>query len=143
MTITFLFLLVFQIQIYHTAFRYSVLVEETQDTISGDIDINQHIMSQMSLPSKSTLAASTIPAALYLGYLIMTKSDNQNVNKNNSNSRTGYNFNNSTSSQQSLNSFNSKLQEKLFQVQRSRLDPIEEEKQYWQHQKLELFKLYF
>ena len=92
-------------------------------------------MSQMSLPSKSTLAASTIPAVVYLGYLFMSKTDNQNGHKNSSNSRTGYNFknsnNNTFSSQQSLSSFNAKLQEKLFKVQRSRLDPIEEEKEYW------------
>ena len=89
-------------------------------------------MSHLPLPSKSTIAASTIPAMVYLGYLMMSKPDQNSKN----NSRPGYNNNNNsttTTSQHQFtqNSFNSQLQEKLFKVQRSRLDPIEEEKDYW------------
>ena len=53
---------------------------------------------------------------------------------NNNNSRPSNNNNNSNTfaaPQQSFNNFNSQLQEKLQKVQRSRLDPIEEEKEYW------------
>ena len=67
---------------------------------------------------------------VYLGYLMMSKPDQNNK----SNSRPGYTNNNTTTTSQhqfTQNSFNSQLQEKLFKVQRSRLDPIEEEKDYW------------
>ena len=94
-------------------------------------------MSHMSLPSKSALAASTIPAAVVaLGYIFMSKGDqtqssssNSNNSRNNSNSSAG--ISSSFSHQFSQSSFNSQLQEKLQKVQRSRLDPIEEERDYW------------
>ena len=88
-------------------------------------------LAPLSLPSKSTLAASTIPAVVYLGYLMKSKYD-QNYN-NNTNCRPSNNNNSNTfaAPQQSFNNFNSQLQEKLQKVQRSRLDPIEEEKEYW------------
>ena len=86
-------------------------------------------MSHISLPSKSTIAASTIPAMVYLGYLMMSKSDQNG--KNSSRSSYSNNNNSTTSHQFTQNNFNSQLQEKLFKVQRSRLDPIEEEKEYW------------
>ena len=84
-------------------------------------------MSHIQLPSKSTLAASTIPAMVYLGYVFMTKTGAKTDNNNNNN--------NQVSSSCSPSNFNTELQEKLFKVQRSRLDPIEEEplseRDYW------------
>ena len=88
-------------------------------------------MSHISLPSKSTLAASTIPAVMYLGYLMKTKYDQSNNSSNNSNNKSSINNNTSTSSFQQA--FSSQLQQKLEKVQRSRLDPIAEEKEYWTH----------
>ena len=92
-------------------------------------------MSHISLPSKSTLAASTIPAVVYLGYLMKTKYDQSSNNSmNNSNSKSSINNNNNTSSSSSFQqAFSSQLQQKLEKVQRSRLDPIAEEKEYWTH----------
>ena len=89
-------------------------------------------LAPLSLPSKSTLAASTIPAVVYLGYLMKSKYD-QSYNNNNNSRPSNNNNNNNTfaAPQQSFNNFNSQLQEKLQKVQRSRLDPIEEEKEYW------------
>ena len=89
-------------------------------------------LAPLSLPSKSTLAASTIPAVVYLGYLMKSKYD-QSYNNNNNSNRCSNNNNSNTfaAPQQSFNNFNSQLQEKLQKVQRSRLDPIEEEKEYW------------
>ena len=89
-------------------------------------------LAPLSLPSKSTLAASTIPAVVYLGYLMKSKYD-QSYNNNSSSNRSSNNSNSHTfaAPQQSFNNFNSQLQEKLQKVQRSRLDPIEEEKEYW------------
>ena len=84
-------------------------------------------MAHIQLPSKSTLAASTIPAMVYLGYVFMTKTGDK-TDSNNNNNRV-------SSSSCSPSSFNTELQEKLFKVQRSRLDPIEEEplseRDYW------------
>ena len=84
------------------------------------------VMSHIQLPSKSTLAASTIPAMVYLGYVLMTKTGDKTDRNNN---------NNKVSSSCSTSNFNTELQEKLFKVQRSRLDPIEEEplreRDYW------------
>ena len=88
-------------------------------------------MSHISLPSKSTLAASTIPAVVYLGYLMKTKYDQSN-SMNNSNNKSSINHNNNTSSS-FQQAFSSQLQQKLEKVQRSRLDPIAEEKEYWTH----------
>ena len=87
-------------------------------------------LAPLSLPSKSTLAASTIPAVVYLGYLMKSKYD-QSYNNNNSRPSNNNNSNTFAAPQQSFNNFNSQLQEKLQKVQRSRLDPIEEEKEYW------------
>ena len=87
-------------------------------------------MSHISLPSKSTLAASTIPAVMYLGYLMKTKYDQSNSNNNNNNKSS---INNNTSSSSFQQAFGSQLQQKLEKVQRSRLDPIAEEKEYWTH----------
>ena len=104
-------------------FRLSPVISILQSS-SPECDV----MSQIPFPSKSTLAASTIPAMVYLGYVIMTKTtDNSDKNFNTSSHLTC-----STSSQ---SNFNSQLQDKLYKVQRSRLDPIEEEsiseKDYW------------
>ena len=90
-------------------------------------------MSHMSLPSKSALAASTIPAAVVaLGYIFMSKGDQtQSSSSNSNNSRNNSSNSSSFSHQFSQSSFNSQLQEKLQKVQRSRLDPIEEERDYW------------
>ena len=97
-------------------------------------------MSHISLPSKSTLAASTIPAVMYLGYLMKTKYDQSNssnnkssINNNNSTSSFQQAFSNNTSSSSFQQAFSSQLQQKLEKVQRSRLDPIAEEKEYWTH----------
>ena len=90
-------------------------------------------MSHISLPSKSTLAASTIPAVVYLGYLMKTKYDQSNNTMNNSNSKSSINNNNTSSSSSFQQAFSSQLQQKLEKVQRSRLDPIAEEKEYWTH----------
>ena len=87
-------------------------------------------LAPLSLPSKSTLAASTIPAVVYLGYLMKSKYD-QSYKNNNSRPSNNNNSNTFAAPQQSFNNFNSQLQEKLQKVQRSRLDPIEEEKEYW------------
>ena len=88
-------------------------------------------LAPLSLPSKSTLAASTIPAVVYLGYLMKSKYDQSYKNNNNSRPSNNNNSNTFAAPQQSFNNFNSQLQEKLQKVQRSRLDPIEEEKEYW------------
>ena len=85
----------------------------------------------MSIPRNSILAATTLPAVVYLGLLMKSRYE-QNCNKN----IHIYNYNNNNSNiftipQQSLNSFHSELQDKLHKVQRSRLDPIEEEREYW------------
>ena len=88
-------------------------------------------LAPLSLPSKSTLAASTIPAVVYLGYLMKSKYDQSYNNNNNSRPSNNNNSNTFAAPQQSFNNFNSQLQEKLQKVQRSRLDPIEEEKEYW------------
>ena len=84
-------------------------------------------MSHIPLPSKSTLAASTIPAMVYLGYVIFTKTGEKTDSRG---SRNNPQVNSSSQS-----SFNTQLQDKLFKVQRSRLDPIEEEsiseRDYW------------
>ena len=90
-------------------------------------------MSHISLPSKSTLAASTIPAVVYLGYLMKTKYDQSNNSMNNSNNKSSINNNTSSSSSSFQQAFSSQLQQKLEKVQRSRLDPIAEEKEYWTH----------
>ena len=90
-------------------------------------------MSHISLPSKSTLAASTIPAVVYLGYLMKSKYDQSNNSMNNSNSKSSINNNNTSSSSSFQQAFSSQLQQKLEKVQRSRLDPIAEEKEYWTH----------
>ena len=86
-------------------------------------------MSHIQLPSKSTLAASTIPAMVYLGYIFMTKTGDKTDSNNNNNQLS------SSSSSCSPSNFNTELQEKLAKVQRSRLDPIEEEplhdRDYW------------
>ena len=89
-------------------------------------------MSHISLPSKSTLAASTIPAVVYLGYLMKTKYDQSNNSMNNSSSKSSIK-NNTSSSSSFQQAFSSQLQQKLEKVQRSRLDPIAEEKEYWTH----------
>ena len=89
-------------------------------------------MSHMSLPSKSALAASTIPAAVVaLGYIFMSKGDQTQSSSSNSNNSRNNSNSSSFSHQFSQSSFNSQLQEKLQKVQRSRLDPIEEERDYW------------
>ena len=85
----------------------------------------------MSIPRNSILAATTLPAVVYLGLLMKSRYE-QNCNKN----IHIYNCNNNNSNiftipQQSLNSFHSELEDKLHKVQRSRLDPIEEEREYW------------
>ena len=104
-------------------FRLSPVISILQSS-SPECDV----MAQIPFPSKSTLAASTIPAMVYLGYVIMTKTT-ENSDKN---FNTSSHLNCSTSSQ---SNFNSQLQDKLYKVQRSRLDPIEEEsiseKDYW------------
>ena len=86
-------------------------------------------MSHLQLPSKSTLAASSIPAMVYLGYVFLTKTGAKADSNNNNNNQV------SSSSSCSPSNFNTELQEKLFKVQRSRLDPIEEEplseRDYW------------
>merc|ERR1711997_1008483 len=91
----------------------------------------ERVMSHIQLPSKSTLAASTIPAMVYLGYIFMTKTGDKTDSNNNNNQVSS----SSSSSSCSPSNFNTELQEKLFKVQRSRLDPIEEEPQrerdYW------------
>ena len=100
----------------------------------------QRRMSHIHLPSKSTLAASTIPAMVYLGYIFMTKNGDKRDSNNNSNQVTSF-----SSSSCSPSNFNTELQEKLFKVQRSRLDPIEEEPQrerdYWKWEFL--YKIYY
>ena len=94
--------------------------------------VSEQGMSHISLPSKSTLAASTIPAVVYLGYLMKSKYDQScNSSDNNTNHKSSINNNNTSSSFQQA--FGSQLQQKLEKVQRSRLDPIAEEKEYWTH----------
>ena len=89
-------------------------------------------MSHISLPSRSTLAASTLPAVVYLGYLMKSRYDQSNNIDNASNS-TSRNSNNAHTTLSFQQAFNSQLQHKLEKVKRSRLDPIEEEKEYWSH----------
>ena len=96
----------------------------------------------LSLSVKSTLAASTVPAMVYLGYLMKSKYDqsynnnsndygpsNNNNNKNRSDNNSD--INKFDAPQQTFDNFDSQLQKKLHEVQRRRLDPIEEEKEYW------------
>ena len=91
-------------------------------------------MSHIQLPSKSTLAASTIPAMVYLGYIFMTKTGDKTDSNNNNNQLSSSSYSSSSTSCSPTN-FNTELQEKLAKVQRSRLDPIEEEplheRDYW------------
>ena len=76
----------------------------------------------LSLSVKSTLAASTVPAMVYLGYIMKSKYDQStNVPSNNNNK--------DRSDNNTFDNFDSQLQKKLQEVQRRRLDPIEEEKE--------------
>ena len=78
-------------------------------------------MSHLSLPITSTIAVtSTIPAVVYLGYLMFSQGKEEQTKP--------------APKQKSQFSFD-QLQDKLYKVQRSRLDTIEEEsnndKEYW------------
>ena len=81
-------------------------------------------MSHLSLPSKSTLAVSTtLPALAYLGYLALSRTRETEPRQQ---------------QQQPGNpglQLGQQLQQRLERVQRSRLDPIEEEGVgfHWQH----------
>ena len=84
----------------------------------------------LSLSVKSTLAASTVPAMVYLGYLMKSKYD-QSYNNNSNDNIPSNNNNKNRSGNNTFDNFDSQLQKKLQEVQRRRLDPIEEEKEYW------------
>ena len=84
----------------------------------------------LSLSVKSTLAASTVPAMVYLGYLMKSKYD-QSYNNNSNDYGPSNNSNMNRSDNNTFDNFDSQLQKKLREVQRRRLDPIEEEKEYW------------
>ena len=82
----------------------------------------------LSLSVKSTLAASTVPAMVYLGYLMKSKYDQSYNNNSNDNGPSNNNYKN-RSDKNTFDNFDSQLQKKLQEVQRRRLDPIEEEKE--------------
>ena len=84
----------------------------------------------LSLSVKSTLAASTVPAMVYLGYLMKSKYDQSYNNNSNDNGPSNNNYKN-RSDNNTFDNFDSKLQKKLQEVQRRRLDPIEEENENW------------
>ena len=84
-----------------------------------------------SLSVKSTLAASTVPAMVYLGYIMKSKYDQSYNNNSNYNGPSNNNNNKNRSDNNTFDNFDSQLQKKLQEVQRRRLDPIEEEKEYW------------
>ena len=84
----------------------------------------------LSLSVKSTLTASTVPAMVYLGYLMKSKYDQSYNNNSNYNGPSNNNYKN-RSDNNTFNNFDSQLQKKLQEVQRRRLDPIEEEKENW------------
>ena len=84
----------------------------------------------LSLSVKSTLAASTVPAMVYLGYLMKSKYDQSYNNNSNDYGPSNNNYKN-RSDNNTFDNFDSQLQKKLQEVQRRRLDPIEEEKEYW------------
>ena len=85
----------------------------------------------LSLSVKSTLAASTVPAMVYLGYIMKSKYDQSYSNNSNYNGPSNNN-NNNRSDNNTFDNFDSQLQKKLQEVQRRRLDPIvEEEKENW------------
>ena len=83
----------------------------------------------LSLSVKSTLAASTVPAMVYLGYLMKSKYDQSYNNNSNYNGPSNNNNNKNRSDNNTFDNFDSQLQKKLQEVQRRRLDPIEEEKE--------------
>ena len=85
----------------------------------------------LSLSVKSTLAASTVPAMVYLGYLMKSKYDQSYNNNSNYNGPSNNNNKKNRSDNNTFDNFDSQLQKKLQEVQRRRLDPIEEEKEYW------------
>ena len=84
----------------------------------------------LSLSVKSTLAASTVPAMVYLGYIMKSKYD-QSYNNNSNYNVPSNNNNKDRSDNNTFDNFDSQLQKKLQEVQRRRLNPIEEEKENW------------
>jgi len=69
-------------------------------------------MSHLSMPSTSTIAVtSTIPAVVYLGYLMYSQGKVETVNTPTLSTQLSW----------------AKLEDKLTKVQRSRLDTIQEE----------------
>ena len=83
----------------------------------------------LSLSVKSTLAASTVPAMVYLGYIMKSKYDQSYNNNSNDYGPSNNNNNKNRSDNNTFDNFDSQLQKKLQEVQRRRLDPIEEEKE--------------
>ena len=82
-------------------------------------------MSHLSLPSKSTLAVSTtLPALAYLGYLALSRTREPEPRQQQQPGNPGPGL-----------QLGQQLQQRLERVQRSRLDPIEEEGAglHWQH----------